>query len=179
MKNVVYLLLLSFSFFSVEAQKKKVKDLLTEKEIWFEGSVLKSDGSELVGLIRYNDRTNVLSYQDGVNSQAFTPRSVLGFEFFDETIQSQRVFYSLQHKDDDTGLKRHYFFELLKDLKDFVVLSKKDPIEVKHTSSGPVGYGVSQPGTIIIPSIGHQNIQTHVKQTETIYLMNAEGTIQP
>ncbi|HYF70863.1 MAG TPA: hypothetical protein VD884_22165 [Ohtaekwangia sp.] len=173
MKNVVYLLLLSFSFLSVEAQKrKKEADLLTHKKTWSEGSIMKSDGTELSGLINYDDKTNILFYREGDNSKSFIARSVLGFEFFDENLQRQRIFYSLEYDSEEEEVKRHYFFELLKDFNDFVVLSKKDPLEVRQVSS-PVGYT----GQANVPA--HYSTETQVSQTETIYLMNAEGKIQP
>lgn len=172
MKNVVYLLLLLFSFVSVEAQKrKKESDLLTRQEVWSQGSIMKSDGTELVGLIEYDDKTNVLFYMDGNNSKSFIARSVVGFEFYDENLQRQRVFYSLEYDSEHEGIKRYYFFELIKDFKDFVVLSKKDPLEVQQVTR-PAGYT----GQANMPS--HYSTQTQVSQAESIYFMNAEGKIQ-
>jgi len=133
-----------------------------------EGSLVMNDGTELKGVIRYNDTEGgVVSFEGGNRSGSWTPRSVAGFEFFDEVKKRQRVFFTLDFDDDKTG-KRPTFFEIIKDFKSFAVLAKMDPINIKKKNDFLMD-GVK----------GKHGTKTVVRQTETIYFMDADGTIHP
>ena len=94
MIKFISLLFVALISFHAIAQKKKKTDekLLTDRSEWFEGSIMLSDGNELEGLVKYNDRNGVLSYQNGEETKVFTAMRVVAFEFFDEQIQKQRLF---------------------------------------------------------------------------------------
>ena len=169
---VVALLLLSINSF---AQKKKKKDdpLLKEDAEWFEGTIMLTDGSELKGLVKYTDQSGVLSFQDGANSKVLTSPRVVGFEFFDESLQKQRIFYTFQYEDSETNVVRPLFFEVVREYSSFAILSKTDPVDVEQRMSrNPLAYS---PNAIKLTS----NRRLVVSQEETIYLMNAEGQIKP
>jgi hypothetical protein len=72
-KNIIVAFLLLHSF-HLTAQKNKKEDahLLTDNIEWFEGSIMLNTGEELKGLVKYNDRNGVLSYQNGNDSRVFT-----------------------------------------------------------------------------------------------------------
>ena len=149
--------------------------LLIDNEGWSDGSIMTSEGSELKGLAKYNDKTGILSYHDGENSRAFSPRSAAGFEFYDEALQKQRIFYSLEYREEQEGANKQFFFELLRDYKDFAVLCKIDRIEIDQKSMGslaPSAVGVST-------GIPTQSTWVEVSQKETIFLMKNDGTIEP
>ena len=112
------------------AQKKQEKEaLLVDSEEWYQGSIMTSTGEELKGVLRYNDRTGVLSLDNGTETKVFTPRSVTAFEFFDESVQRQRVFYTFDDEDADNNVIRPSFFELVRDFKTFSVWIKTDRLE--------------------------------------------------
>jgi len=117
------LLLCCFSFGFT--QDKISQELLPDLE-WGEGSIMLNDGTEKKGLIKYNDKEGgLVSYDQGAESHSYTARSILGFEFFDERLNRQRVFYTLEYEDDQTVGKRPMFFEVLKDLKTFAVIKDR------------------------------------------------------
>ena len=168
------LLLFYFNLFSQKketVEKKKTEELLlfSDHSEWFEGSIMLSNGDELKGLVKYNSSTGILSYQDGSESRVFTPLKVSGFEFFDESLQVQRIFYTLKYEDSETNVMRPLFFEVLREYKTFAILSKSDRLDVGQQAnpswSNNTTYGKN---TILV-----------ISQTETVYIMNANGDIKP
>lgn len=173
-KYISIALLLLFNF-DLSAQKKKSEDagLLADRLEWSEGSIMLTDGKELKGLVKYNTRNGILSYQDGTEARVFTPLRVSAFEFFDESLQKQRLFYTLKYEDSETNVERPLFFEVLKEYKTFAVLSKSDRIDIEQKRD-PSLLNLS-------PNPNQQGTRTvlDVSQTETIYLMNSAGEIKP
>jgi hypothetical protein len=174
MKGSVFLLLFSFLQASVSyGQEKKFNELDPDIE-WGDGSILLNSGKELKGLVRFNDREGLLSYESGSQSATYTSRSVTAFEFYDERIQKQRIFYSLEYEDSKTNVKRPLFFELLRDLGNFAILSKMDPVDIKEQSSGS---GMVQvPGFFVITP-ATSNVK--IIQIETVYFLDQDGKIEP
>lgn len=174
MRSIVVVLLLAH--FSLFGQKKKMAEdvLVNEKAEWFEGSILLNDGSQLTGLIKYDDNSAVLSFQDGTSSKVFTSSRVATFQFFDEAMQKQRVFYAFPYEDPKTMAMRPQFFEVIREYDSFAILGKTDPVDVdRKMSKNPLVY-TSPDGTGIMSST-----RLVVSQVETIYLMNTEGDIKP
>lgn len=172
MKGTLILVVSLVLSIRVDAQEKILEALIPELLVWSEGSVMLSDGSELKGMLKYNDRSGVLFYDNGKDQKTLTPRRVVAFEFSDEKQQLQRVFYSFPLKDDQNA-EQHYFFEVIKQFKAFAVLSKIDPIEVETKDRGT---GIHDPVTGFTPYYGRT---TDVTQTETIYIMSERGAIKP
>lgn len=179
-KNAIAVFLLLFSFDLIgQKNKKQEEHLLTDNTEFFEGSILLNTGEELRGLIKYNDRNGVLAYENGTDSKVFTALRVSAFEFFDESIQKQRVFYTFKYEDSETNVERPQFFEMLRDYETFAILSKTDRINVEEK--------VDQVGTVFNPVTGAYNpgfgtpntMKLVVSQTETIYVINSEGKIKP
>jgi hypothetical protein len=167
------LLLICANLFSQKKETKvgrKTDDrLLFSDSEWFEGSIMLSNGDELSGLVKYNSSTGILSYQDGSESRVFTPLKVSAFEFFDESSQAQRIFYTLKYEDAETNVMRPLFFEVLKEYKTFAILCKSDRLEV-----GQQAYPTWASGS----TYGKNTILV-ISQTETVYIMNANGEIKP
>lgn len=158
------------------SQDKTAESILPVNLAWSEGSIMTNDGTELFGLLRYNDKSGLLSYENGDRSRTFTARGVAGFEFFDDDKQRQRVFYSFPYEDAQ-GVKKPLFFEVLLEFNDFAVLSKVDPIDISHKSVGmPGGFN---PATNMIVQDTYYGTSIEISQTETIYLMNAQSNIKP
>lgn len=155
---------------------KAAESILPINSEWCEGSIMTSDGIELKGLLRYNEHSGLLSYENGGEGRSFTSRAVAGFEYFDERLQKQRVFYSIPY-DDERGISRPLFFEVMKEFRSFAVLSKIDPIDIEYKAiSSP---GAFDPTTGAFAPSGNYGTRIETSQTETIYLMDAKGTVKP
>jgi hypothetical protein len=153
------------------SQAKAIETLLENVNNWREGSIVLNDGTELNGLLRFDDNSGILSFQDGEVSKALIARSVSGFQFYDEETKEERIFFSLEYNEGDTFAK-YYFFELLRENETFAVLCKIDPVEVKSTSYGNVGLPAGD-GTLHNPGSVYSRTEMH--QTETIYFMDKGG----
>src|SRR5689334_22568635 len=114
-----------------QAQEKVLKEIQAAN-IWCDGSILLNDGSELKGLLRYDDKNSIVNFQDGDNARSFTARSVAGFEFSDAISNKQRIFYSLEYEDPLNNAVQPLFFELLRDFQTFAIISKIDPVAVSE-----------------------------------------------
>jgi hypothetical protein len=144
-------------------------ELLPDLE-WGSGSVILNDGTELKGMIKYNDKEGgLVSYDQGSESHSFGPRLIMGFEFFDEKVQRQRTFYTIEYAGE--GPKKPSFFELLKDFGEFAIVSKIDPIEIEiknHSYAG--GYGLSN---------NYAGKSVRVSQVETVFVLTKSEEIKP
>jgi hypothetical protein len=131
------------------------------------------DGTELKGgLVRYNDKSGILNYENGSDTRSLMPRSVVAFEFFDDSKGSQRIYYSLEADDEETGIKRYYFFEVLKEFKNFAVLSMIAPLEIEQRSGRLTFNDPTFNATQNVPRIEYT-------QMETIYFMSRDGNLKP
>jgi len=170
----VFATFLCIKTFSQKAQEDKILSRYPE---WGEGSIMLNNGTELKGALRFESKTGLLSYQNGDINKTLTSKSVVGFEFFDESINKQRVFYSFPYKDPKTDIIRNFFFEALKEFKGFAVLSKVDPVDIDQKFQNT--YPAVNPVTGNPYVGGAAYPVTEVSQTETIYIMDAGGEIKP
>jgi hypothetical protein len=146
--------------------KKESKELMSFTPEWYEGVVTLKDGSNLKGLVKFDSKNGVLSYQNGDDSRSFTPRSAVSFKFHDDAVGHDRVFYSFDYPDPDLKFSKFYFFESVRQYKNFAILSKTDPIEVEinnrsHTYNNELAQTVD------------------ISQTSTIFLMDETGKLTP
>ena len=116
-----------FAARDVFSQDALIESALPLSIEWSSGSIMTNDGSELKGLLKYNDKNGILSYQNGGDTRAFTARNVAGFEFFDEGMRKQRIFYSFPYEDSQSNIKRPLFFEVIKEFESFAVFRKSTP----------------------------------------------------
>ena len=142
---------------------------------WSEGTVLTNDGTELKGLLRYEDNANILHFQDGTASHAYTSRSVTGFEFTDAVTGKQRVFYTLQAIEMNTDIERPLFFEFIREFENFTVFSRMDPVAIeKKTRSS-----ATNPMEATFWWSDQTSTRVVISQSETIYFMDKNGVIKP
>jgi hypothetical protein len=179
MKYLSCLLVAVFSVFQAmgQDQKNPKMELLNDRMEWSDGSILLADNTELKGMVKYNDHEGILSYNNGDNTRAFGPRSVLGFEFFDESKQRQRVFYTLDYESPEDNVRKPLFFELLREYKTFSVLVKYDPVQTERKAvmwNNPMDNAAGA----LNPSNNKTIRQTVVSQIETVYLMGLDGEIE-
>ena len=133
-------------------------------------------GTELFGMLRYNDKSGLLSFDDGNKSSSYTADGAVAFELFDESIKKQRVFYSFLWEEEQ-GIRRRLFFEIVMEFESFTILSKVDPIDISHkVFSSPGGF---HPGTNAYAPASEYGTSIKISQTETIYLMDSESNIKP
>lgn len=177
-----YLSCLLLAFLSVgqavgqDVTKSSDRTLLNDRNEWSEGSILLADNTELKGMVKYDDHDGILSYNNGDNTRAFGPRSVLGFEFFDDSQQRQRIFYTLDYEAPYDNIRKPLFFEVLREYKTFAVLVKFDPVQTEKKAillSGQVFDGLNA----VNPGAGTLK-KTVVSQVETVYLMGTDGEIE-
>ncbi|HEY5747763.1 MAG TPA: hypothetical protein VIU12_16935 [Chryseolinea sp.] len=168
---------LNFPAFS---QKKEKKPLWVNNLDWSEGTVLTNDGTELKGLLRYDDNTNILNFQDGTTTRAFNSRNVAGFEFTDAQTGKQRVFYTFPAVEMNTDIVRPLFFEFLRDFGSFTVLSRLDPLAIDNkVQAYATPYNFATPSSTMTGRTTNYNTQTIITQSETIYFMDSTGMIKP
>jgi hypothetical protein len=142
------------------------------------GSIILNDGREIKGLVAYNDATGILKFDDGNESKTLTSRSVLGFEVYDPSFEGNRIFYTLHKEDPENGSMQPFFFELLKDFKEFAVLSRKEPLNVKKEKDWlPMG-NKSSPDNYQKKTIYDKKIIV-VQQVETFYLLKPQSDPEP
>ena len=169
---VLILLLTSVASFS---QHKSLTEIQPDTK-WNQGSILTNDGEELKGLLRYDDRVGILNYINGDQSRSFLPRNVTAFEFLDEVTQKQRIFYSLEDEDALRNIKIPLFFEVLKDFKNFAVLSRVDPVKVDKVTNKASYFSPVTP--YAAPGTGISS-HTEIIQTETIFFLDDKGNVEP
>ena len=177
--SVLFTIFLLVSYLETYSQgaDKAYKAVLADNIGWSEGSILLNDGTELKGLLRYNDKTGLLSFEKGSDSRSFTSRNVAGFEFHDEQTNKQRVFYTFPYEDPQNNVKRPLFFEVVKEFKLFAVLAKSDPVDIEQKSVSTPGVFNNSTGTFSSGTPLGSSIE--ISQTETIYIMDTNGNITP
>jgi hypothetical protein len=162
-------------FFVGYGQHKAEKELSAEYEQG-EGSVMLNDGTELIGHISFNNREGKLACEDVDNEvHYYNARNIMGFRFYDDSVSRERIFYTLDFEEGYGEGKRPVFFEILKDLKTFAVVSKIDPIAAKNhntrrTLTSTFMFG--NPINALLPL-------STVTQTETVYILTTEGELKP
>lgn len=170
MNKVVAFLLLMVIFTTTYSQGEYAGMMLPDLE-WGQGSVMLNDGTELKGMLKYNDKVGMLSFENGSDSRSFTARGITGFEFFDEKVQRQRVFYTLEYMDEEReAAKRPYLFEVLKEFSNFAVVSKIDPVVVTQSTGSPGAYPLLE---------GTATTSTKIILTESVFVLTSDGDIKP
>jgi hypothetical protein len=162
---------------SVSFAQVTIEEQLIAGPEWFDGSVMLTTGRELKGLVKYNDRTDIVSLESGRESKSFTARHVKAFEFFDEVEARQRVFYAVDVEDRINNVRRPLFFEVLLDTKDFALISKIAPIRFERKEyTTPAMFN---PATGSFTAGRYYGYPSTISQTETLFLFSKEGEIRP
>jgi hypothetical protein len=144
---------------------------------WFDGSVMLVSGREIKGLIKYNDKTDIVSIENGYEAKSFTARHVKAFEFYDEIETKQRIYYSIEIEDRFYQLKRPVFFEVLMDLNQFAVISKLSPIHMEKKEYATPA--IFNPVNGAFSSGRFYGYPSTISYTERIFLISREGELKP
>ena len=108
-----------------------VTEMVEGDAAWEEGSILLNDNSELKGQLKYNDRTGIVSFESGAKSGSYNARNLVGFEFHDSRGNYQRFFYSIPYESPDDNRMINQFFEVIREYKEFAIVIKTDPVDVR------------------------------------------------
>ena len=170
---------INFKLPSKDLYEKEIDlvSLVPDNVGWCKGSILLNDGTELKGSMKYNDKIGVLTFQEGSDSRALTPRAVSGFEFWNDITQKQRVFYTFPYEDPQAGFEKPQFFEVMKEFKSFAVLSKVDPVVAERKDITVPG--TPDPATGNLGASRYGGTYSEMSQTETIFIMDIKGNIKP
>lgn len=140
----------------------------------YEGIVKTAKGENLNGKIVFNDNFGLVTLHQGNESRTFNSKTVMMFEFFDVRLDRKRTFISLEFLEPDTGMKAMHFFEVLRELNEFALLVRIDRVtNAKNPLTPDLVPNAGMPGTVTHPK-KHQ-----VKQTRTVYFINANGLFEP
>jgi hypothetical protein len=170
MKYLVILLL--FLRLECLAQDKKLSDKFSPNNQWYAGSLMLKNGAELKGMVKYREESGLINFSDGDENKTFTSMTVVAFEFFDESLGKQRMFYSFETLDPDSKRNRYFFFEVLKEFKTFAVLSRLTPIE-QDLRTSPSGIGSNgMPTSMEVTGVKYS-------QTEFIYFLGSDNKLEP
>ncbi|MEI9919012.1 MAG: hypothetical protein WDO14_09460 [Bacteroidota bacterium] len=93
---------------------------------WTHGKIMLNDGTEAEGKLAYNELTGIVSFESEKNSGSYNARTIIGFEYLN------KHFYSIPYAA-STGLVKQ-FFEVVREYKDFVVISKTNALTASSTS---------------------------------------------
>ena len=177
MKTLLATVFLLQSFTFSFAQSENSDEYFLAGPEWFSGSVLLNNGSEIKGLIKYNDKTDIVCLESTRVSKSFTSRHVKAFEFFDEIEQKQRIYYSVEIEDRINSIKRPLFFEILMELQNFALISKVAPISIeKREYATPAMFNPATGGFSAGRYYGYPSTISH---TETLFLMSKDGEVRP
>jgi len=143
---------------------------LIQDDGWGEGTIIMNNGSELNGLVRFNDKSGILSYQNGNDTKTLIAKSVLGFQFVDPRTGAERVFLTMENEDRQTSMRVPQFFELVKEYQKMIVLSRVEPVAVKVK-----GAAQSTPGEIDWDG----SSRAIAEQYEVIYFKPHDGPLRP
>jgi hypothetical protein len=170
-----FLIFLSSISITSTAQRKKTT-ILKYDALDGPGNVLLADGTELSGEIVFNDTDGIVRLYKNGESRSFTSKNVQKFEFYVKEIGRYRVFYALEFDDPPSGIKEPLFFEILKELKDFIVLMKIE--RMRATTRNALGQEID-PWLTDRSYIIHGTSYVHLKQTRIIYFMDSNSKFEP
>jgi hypothetical protein len=164
-----------FVILILSASASKAQDLANNSSgdiEWGEGTVMLTDNTEIKGLLRFNEKREILAFERGRDSRSLTARKVIGFEYYDSRTEKQRVYFSFPYHNTDTGEDTFGFFEVLRQYNNFSVLTRKAPatvrkkqITAKAPNTDPLYHPIWNQDAIIL------------EQLETIFLMNDSGSL--
>jgi hypothetical protein len=101
-------------------------------DLWHPGKIVLEGGDTLKGQLKYNLQNDVVQLQSHGRLETYTPRKIVFFEIFDQTVKRYRGFYSLPYTNAGQ-YKAPVFFELMEEGK--MTLLCRESMEYKTYSS--------------------------------------------
>ncbi len=125
MKGIVLVLSCYLINVNVLAQ---ISDDLGIHSQWVSALITFKNNESIEGLIQHNLYTGNIIYQDPSGEKIpINENRILSMEYSDPATGLYRVFYAFEFKDKETGRVDEMLFEIVKDFKNFAVLSKYLP----------------------------------------------------
>jgi hypothetical protein len=144
--------------------------LLSDISEWSYGTLTLSNDQELTGYIKLDEITHQVSFKSNPDKEpvSFTSKTASHIRF-----DNGRDFHVFSF-DVGSNMKRNIFCEILGDYKTFLIISRKDPVDLldvkgKYHQGFNPGYG----------SAGYVSTRTVYRQTEVIYFVNNEDVFEP
>jgi hypothetical protein len=101
-------------------------------ELWHDGRIVLVAGDTLRGQIKYDLQQDLIQYNKGERTEAYSARKVLFFEIFDNSVRKYRQFFALPFST-GTGYQTPIFFELLEEGE--LTLLSREAIEYRTYNS--------------------------------------------
>lgn len=102
-------------------------------ELWHDGKIVLLEGDTLKGLVKYDLQQDMLQFTtNDTKGEAYSPRKVLFFEIYDNTVRRYRQFFALPYNK-SSGYLTPIFFELLEEGK--LTLLAREGLETRSYSS--------------------------------------------
>ena len=114
-----------------KADRENIPQVFENNSEWLEGSILLNDGTADKGHVKYNSITGIVSFESNANTGSYNARNLTGFKFLD-TQSRQRQFYSIPYRSPSGVVKQ--FFEVVREYKDFAVISQTSMLSQKSSS---------------------------------------------
>lgn len=160
-----FLILLLFFFWTtttVFSQGRKNKEAAIDTT-WYEGAIIKNDGTKVKGMVRYNEPLGLVNFRDEYDEQTSYPATrIAGFEYFDPSRNKWRNLVSIENFNEQRNSMHLDFHELIMTAETFSVWSKTEPLYMKkekHFSPGiPTAGGATMPTMTTSESLNRAEI---------------------
>lgn len=140
------------------------------EEHWHQGGAIIESGDTLNGMLQYNTDTEVLQMRSGVGTQTYSARKLLAFQFRDQQLGINRLFYIFPYSK-GAGYQTPTFFELL-ERGNKVTLLQREILVIRNVNNRPFWNPVSM-GPVFSP------MPTQMRVVEPqFYFFYAEGKIK-
>lgn len=111
-----------------------------------DGSILLPDGTRHKGKLIYDVRTSLVSFESNGVWRKYNAQTLAGFEFNNK----KREFYSIPHRSSQGGVVKQ-FFEVVREYKDFAVVSKTNMLSQNTSSEVTIFYFVLASDRSVMP----------------------------
>ncbi|HZY82643.1 MAG TPA: hypothetical protein VFE50_24115 [Cyclobacteriaceae bacterium] len=135
----------------------------------YKGQIILNNGAEHTGTITYNDRTGILTFKSDSKTGTYSARNLNGFSFYDPDTHKERTFFSMESETRDGGQLTSQFFEVIRQYKDFAMVTKVDPVAINKRTG------------VVEAAIGGDYSQTRVvvSSAMTVYFINENLSLRP
>lgn len=159
--SIVFMIILSEGAFS-QANSEGIRSG------WSEGFIQLIDNSVRKGFIQYNHTLRLIKFKGNLNDVdelSFHEKRILALEYFDATESRKRRFYTLNVREEDSGFTGPVLFEIMMEMKAFVVVSRLYTVQ-------PSGRGSS------LKRKNQRELQETDNQLERIYIVDQHGSVE-
>lgn len=165
----LFLLLLCCAPALLFGQGRKNKEAAIDTT-WYEGAIVKNDGTKVKGRVRYNEPLGLVNFRDEYDEQTSYPATrIAGFEYFDTSRNKWRNLVSIENFNEQRNTMALDFHELILESENFSVWSKTEPLFMKKEQRFSPGVPTSPGGP---PSMPSMTTTESLNRSEIIYLMD-------